>query len=986
MATEAELKRLKVDELKKLLRARRLRVGGRKAELIQRLLDADKEGNPSLAPAKSVARRGKRPVAKKSAKVGARPVAAAQPSAPWGQSFQAGNVSGWGQGSSQGGWGQQGQSPATEPAAAEGPLFSGYWGEQKPHRIPRTGWGPTLPPAAAVVEEGPKYGYLMGKDDSLYVSVAEGSGSCSRVVGFDLDGTLIKTKSGEPFAKDSTDWAWVDPTTPAKLQALRSYSRLVVFSNQLGVSQGKVSLWELEEKMQAIRKAAGAPITFLLSLGHEFRKPKPDMWEYFHTCLNEGRSILAHCAYVGDMAGRPGDLGDSDRKFAKAAGILFLTPEVFFSPCDLFSQSDATIGAGKTVMKKKKNQAAAAIQAAAAPAFQVSSIPSSFGTSADAFAIPSATPAACPNRPALRPLEETLACDDVSKFNAATEAAWGQVDSITGSAPAVLTSGIASIDLNGVTQLRHSTGADGTEVDSCAREAFWANCEQLVKEGKTAELALLMEEAESILQPATVSLQAVNTVCDALRHITDPPRSLLTCLTDFILHEHRQEIRLPALRSLVAMLRPKSGLSRQTFPEAFTRQLINAVQAVGSGGSAILGIRDVDEACCALEVLRLAEVGDVLRAQYVALVTDARLLATPRLAELLLGLGGTLANFCDSTRSNNALLAKFLSLLVHENPDVERQALRFFSNVTAGTDEETQRVLDAGFIREALRCLRTHSCSSLPEAYVVDEVWFCLGNVAAGAPRQAAKLASYARELVPLIVQQLENDRCLPEVQDDICHMLASLFNHRCALQPKAAVGKERAPCKTKVDPHAPQGADVEVVEGWSCMLNQANIAANNNKFFILQLLKSPAGFALFKRWGRVGQPGMNQLLNWGPREAAEQKFKQKFFDKTANLWGADPFVPQPHKYTVIHLSEEEEEETKMRRVEEVASKVAALDGAAEDIHRLFATPALLSAALSLPQERRSFVALIDPTALSEAVRGDRRLEEAYADLLVAAR
>ena len=43
-----------------------------------------------------------------------------------------------------------------------------------------------------------------------------------------------------------------------------------------------------------------------------------------------------------------------------------------------------------------------------------------------------------------------------------------------------------------------------------------------------------------------------------------------------------------------------------------------------------------------------------------------------------------------------------------------------------------------------------------------------------------------------------------------------------------------------------------DVFEDYSCMLNQTNIGANNNKFYVIQLLNDSTNFHLWTRWGRV--------------------------------------------------------------------------------------------------------------------------------------
>lgn len=58
--------------------------------------------------------------------------------------------------------------------------------------------------------------------------------------------------------------------------------------------------------------------------------------------------------------------------------------------------------------------------------------------------------------------------------------------------------------------------------------------------------------------------------------------------------------------------------------------------------------------------------------------------------------------------------------------------------------------------------------------------------------------------------------------------------------------------------------ADADKV--FAATLNQSNIQANNNKFYILQILQmesNPNNFYFYTRWGRVGVVG--QMAEMGP-------------------------------------------------------------------------------------------------------------------------
>ena len=58
-----------------------------------------------------------------------------------------------------------------------------------------------------------------------------------------MDWTLIRTKSGKNFATSSNDWTWWDDKVLPKLKKLHADGyRIVVFTNQGGVSTGKTSI------------------------------------------------------------------------------------------------------------------------------------------------------------------------------------------------------------------------------------------------------------------------------------------------------------------------------------------------------------------------------------------------------------------------------------------------------------------------------------------------------------------------------------------------------------------------------------------------------------------------------------------------------------------------------------------------------------------------------------------------------------------------
>jgi len=69
----------------------------------------------------------------------------------------------------------------------------------------------------------------------------------------------------------------------------------------------------------------------------------------------------------------------------------------------------------------------------------------------------------------------------------------------------------------------------------------------------------------------------------------------------------------------------------------------------------------------------------------------------------------------------------------------------------------------------------------------------------------------------------------------------------------------------------------------YSATLNQSNLDANNNKFYIIQILQDEktGAISVWNRWGRVGVPGQNALKGPLPKDAAIREFNSKHHDKT---------------------------------------------------------------------------------------------------------
>ncbi|KAF0974778.1 hypothetical protein FDP41_006252 [Naegleria fowleri] len=103
------------------------------------------------------------------------------------------------------------------------------------------------------------------------------------------------------------------------------------------------------------------------------------------------------------------------------------------------------------------------------------------------------------------------------------------------------------------------------------------------------------------------------------------------------------------------------------------------------------------------------------------------------------------------------------------------------------------------------------------------------------------------------------------------------------------------------------------LVEGkdiWSATLNQTNASANNNKFYVIQLIESGSKYYVFNRWGRVGAKGQSKLTAFGSLDKAKADFKKKFKEKTSNTWeNRDNFKFVKGKYDFIELDYDDDED-----------------------------------------------------------------------------
>nr|XP_032833375.1 bifunctional polynucleotide phosphatase/kinase [Petromyzon marinus] len=180
------------------------------------------------------------------------------------------------------------------------------------------------------------------KEGNLLLFTAKGVRASAKVAGFDIDSTIITTKSGRVFATGPDDWKILYPEVPKKLKhLLEDGYKVVFFTNQMGIARGKLRADEFQAKVESIIATLGLPVQVFVASGPGLiRKPMLGMWHHLIQKANDGIEVdIGKSLYVGDAAGRPAnwapgkkkkDFSCSDRLFALNVGLPFHTPEEIF--------------------------------------------------------------------------------------------------------------------------------------------------------------------------------------------------------------------------------------------------------------------------------------------------------------------------------------------------------------------------------------------------------------------------------------------------------------------------------------------------------------------------------------------------------------------------------------------------------------------------------------------------------------------------------
>lgn len=103
-----------------------------------------------------------------------------------------------------------------------------------------------------------------------------------QIAAYDLDGTLILTKSGRVFPINRDDWTLANSAIKIMLKNLINNGyKIVIFTNQAGISRGKTSVVDFKYKIEKIIQELEIPVQVFIATSdyNIYRKPAPGMWD-----------------------------------------------------------------------------------------------------------------------------------------------------------------------------------------------------------------------------------------------------------------------------------------------------------------------------------------------------------------------------------------------------------------------------------------------------------------------------------------------------------------------------------------------------------------------------------------------------------------------------------------------------------------------------------------------------------------------------------
>ena len=160
-----------------------------------------------------------------------------------------------------------------------------------------------------------------------------------KVIFADLDGTLIKTISGETFPKGIWDMR-IRFEVLDKINEIKP-NYLLIVSNQGGIESGFVDEYDFRSKSEyitrAIREYCGCECYAMYCATNDktdsYRKPNTGMLENLMESYigDDFEYIKQKSLMIGDASGKEGQFSDSDKRTAENFGIDYMDVNDFVS-------------------------------------------------------------------------------------------------------------------------------------------------------------------------------------------------------------------------------------------------------------------------------------------------------------------------------------------------------------------------------------------------------------------------------------------------------------------------------------------------------------------------------------------------------------------------------------------------------------------------------------------------------------------------------
>jgi DNA 3'-phosphatase len=185
---------------------------------------------------------------------------------------------------------------------------------------------------------------------------------------FDVDGTLITSRSGKQIAQNADDIVYIGDIKDT-FDALQAAGfTILLVTNQ--------AIWndDSKSKIRHLHETFNVPVVVATGKGSSYRKPSPKLWELFCEAADVDPTNITDLRMVGDAAGPTSSYlsnrwADTDLGFANAIGAEFEQPQEVFSqvlpprlPLTQFlTLMMGTPGSGKSTLAKKLAESTGAV-------------------------------------------------------------------------------------------------------------------------------------------------------------------------------------------------------------------------------------------------------------------------------------------------------------------------------------------------------------------------------------------------------------------------------------------------------------------------------------------------------------------------------------------------------------------------------------------------------------------------------------------------